>query len=103
MPAPSRDAVAAEAARLGALVLRADRPGDGHLTLPAVAHRRSVRVGVDTGGESPAVAAVVRDEIDRFLDAEDDRWDALVRWAAEHRPVSIAEVGARLAELRRSP
>ncbi|MEM9037184.1 MAG: NAD(P)-dependent oxidoreductase [Actinomycetota bacterium] len=96
------DAVAAEAEAVGALVLRSDRSGDGHLTLPAVAHRASVRVAVDTGGDSPAVAAVIRDEIDRFLDVEGDRWDELARWAAERRPASVAEVEARLAELRGS-
>ncbi|MEM9609096.1 MAG: NAD(P)-dependent oxidoreductase [Actinomycetota bacterium] len=96
------DAIAAEAEAVGALVLRSDGSGDGHLTLPAVAHRASVRVAVDTGGDSPAVAAVVRDEIDRFLDAEGERWDELARWAAERRPASVAEVEARLAELRGS-
>ncbi|MEM9747242.1 MAG: bifunctional precorrin-2 dehydrogenase/sirohydrochlorin ferrochelatase [Actinomycetota bacterium] len=96
------EAVAAEAESVGALVVRSDGVGVGHLTLPAVAQRASVRVAVDTGGGSPAVAAVLRDEIAHVLDAEGDRWDELARWAAERRPVSIAAVEARLAELRRT-
>ncbi|MEM9040517.1 MAG: NAD(P)-dependent oxidoreductase [Actinomycetota bacterium] len=96
------DAVAVEAESVGAQVLRSDGAGDGDVTLPAVAQRASVRVAVDTGGGSPAMAAVLRDEIAHFLDSEGDRWDELARWAAERRPVSIADVEARLAELRRT-
>ncbi|MEM9566407.1 MAG: NAD(P)-dependent oxidoreductase [Actinomycetota bacterium] len=92
--------VAAEAEATGALVLRADDGDEGDLRLPAVARGRHLTVAVDSGGGSPALAAVARDEIARFLAAEGDRWEELARWAFEHRPVSVADVEAKLTALR---
>ncbi|MEM7274929.1 MAG: bifunctional precorrin-2 dehydrogenase/sirohydrochlorin ferrochelatase [Actinomycetota bacterium] len=94
------EAVAEDAAAAGALVLRADRHDVGDLRLPAVTRGPNLTVAVDSGGGSPALAAVTRDEIARFLATERDRWDELARWAVDHRPVSVADVEARLAALR---
>ncbi|MEM9655069.1 MAG: NAD(P)-dependent oxidoreductase [Actinomycetota bacterium] len=93
-------AAAAEAEANGALVLRADRGEAGRLRLPAVARRSGLTVAVDTGGGSPALAAVARDEVTGFLAAEGPLWDELARWAADNRPAGVAEVRGKLAELR---
>ncbi|MEM9134985.1 MAG: NAD(P)-dependent oxidoreductase [Actinomycetota bacterium] len=94
------EAAAAEARADGALVLRADRPPAGDLRLPAVERVAGLTVAVDSGGASPAVAAVARTELTTALRAEGDRWDELGRWAAARRPVAAADVAARLAEMR---
>ncbi len=96
-------AVAAEATTAGALVLRSDGAEAGDLRLPAVARRSHLTVAVDSGGGSPALAAVARNEIIRLLAADGERWDELARWAVEHRPVSVVDVEARLAALRGRP
>ncbi|MEM7338798.1 MAG: NAD(P)-dependent oxidoreductase [Actinomycetota bacterium] len=93
-------AAAAEANAVGALVLRADRSDEGDVWLPAVTRRESLTIAVDSGGASPAVAAVARAELTRILDEEGDRWDELVRWATRNRPVSVAEAEAKLSEMR---
>lgn len=60
-------AVAADAARHGALCNRADRAEEGNVVVPAALHRDDLVVAVSTLGSSPGLAAVVRDEIeDRF-------------------------------------
>lgn len=60
-------AVAADAAHHGALCNRADRAEEGDVVVPAALHRDDLVVAVSTGGTSPGLAAVVRDEIeDRF-------------------------------------
>lgn len=61
-------AVAAEAREVGALVNVADAPGEGDFTVPAVARRGALTVGVSTAGESPVVAALVRDQVAEWLD-----------------------------------
>ena len=94
------EAAAVEARADGALVLRADRPAEGDLRLPAVDRVAGLTVAVDSGGTAPAVAAVARTELTTALLAESDRWDELGRWAAARRPVAAADVAARLAEMR---
>ncbi len=60
-------AVAADAARHGALCNRADRAEEGDVVVPAAIHREQLTVAVSTAGASPGLAAIVRDEIeDRF-------------------------------------
>ncbi len=93
-------AVADEARADGALVLRADRAREGDVQLPAVHRQEFVTLAVSSGGRSPALAAVVRDEVARFLESEAERWQELGVWAAENRPQSIEAVAARLADMR---
>lgn len=90
--------VAAEARAGGALVLRADRPGDGDLRFPAVHRSGAVTIAVDTDGASPTLAGVIRDEIATL---DDGTWAALADWAAKHRPVTADGLAARRDELRR--
>jgi precorrin-2 dehydrogenase / sirohydrochlorin ferrochelatase len=61
-------AVAAEAREVGVLVNVADAPDEGDFSVPAVARRGDLAIGVSTAGESPAVAALVRDRLIEWLD-----------------------------------
>jgi precorrin-2 dehydrogenase len=61
-------AVSVEAREVGALVNVADAPGEGDFSVPAVARRGSLAIGVSTDGESPAVASLVRDRLAEWLD-----------------------------------
>lgn len=62
--------VAQEAARLGVLVNVADASADGTFTLPACLRRGDLLVAVSTGGGSPSLAALVRDEVAESLGEE---------------------------------
>jgi siroheme synthase-like protein len=59
----ANDAVAREARALGVWVNAADDPPHCDFVLPAVLARGALVVAVGTGGASPALAAVVRNEI----------------------------------------
>jgi siroheme synthase-like protein len=56
-------ALAREARRRGVLVNVVDDPESGTFTVPAVARRGRVQVGVSTGGASPLLARRLRDEL----------------------------------------
>jgi siroheme synthase-like protein len=60
-------AVAADAAQRGIWVNAADDPGHCTFTLPAVTRDGPVTIAISTGGSSPALAAYLRDEIQRWL------------------------------------
>ena len=60
-------AVAADAGHRGIWVNSADDPSHCTFTLPAVAREGPVVITVSTGGSSPALAAYLRDEIQRWL------------------------------------
>ena len=55
--------VADEAERRSIWCCRSDRPKRGDFTVPAVLRRGGLTVAVSTGGGSPAMAALLRDEI----------------------------------------
>jgi len=59
--------VAAEARERGVLVNCADDPGRSDFLVPAVVRRGSLSVAVSTGGASPIMARLVREEIDALL------------------------------------
>jgi uroporphyrin-III C-methyltransferase/precorrin-2 dehydrogenase/sirohydrochlorin ferrochelatase len=61
------EAVAREGRERGVLVNCADDPARCDFILPAVLRRGAVMVAVSTGGASPAMAGLVRDEIDALL------------------------------------
>jgi len=56
-------AVVREARRCGILVGVADAPAEGDFALPALLRRGDLAVAVATGGRSPALAALVRDQL----------------------------------------
>jgi precorrin-2 dehydrogenase/sirohydrochlorin ferrochelatase len=76
--------VAREARESGVWVNSADDPARCDFTLPSVLRRGSLTVSVSTGGGSPALARLVREEL-----------EALV-------PPDYAELAAIVAEVRRS-
>jgi siroheme synthase (precorrin-2 oxidase/ferrochelatase) len=69
--ATGTDSVAArvyrDARRAGVLVNAADDPARCDFRLPALLRRGRLTVAVSTGGASPALATVVRDELERLL------------------------------------
>jgi siroheme synthase-like protein len=62
-------AVAAEGRRLGVWVNAADDPAHCDFILPSVLRRGVLTVAVSTGGASPALARVVREEIEACVPA----------------------------------
>jgi len=62
-----------EARAIGALVLVVDNPSISDFTMPAVAKVGDVRVGVSTGGRSPAMAAVIRRRVEGMISERDLR------------------------------
>jgi siroheme synthase-like protein len=81
-------AVAAEGRRRGVWVNAADDPAHCDFILPAVMRRGALAVAVSTGGASPALARVVRDELEHHLG---DDYAALVDVAGEVRRALRAE------------
>jgi precorrin-2 dehydrogenase/sirohydrochlorin ferrochelatase len=75
-------AVTAEARRRGIPVNVADAPLEGDFTVPAVRRRGGVTVAVGTGGESPALAAILAERLRaRF----GDEWGTVQEIAAALR------------------
>jgi len=96
-------AVAGEGTRRGVLVNAADDPAHCDFILPSVLRRGALAIAVSTGGTSPALARVVREELERHV-GED--YAALASVAGEvrgalrveHRPASAAAWRAALAD-----
>ena len=88
--------VAAEARSRGVWVNCADDPAHCDFALPAVLRRGPLTVSVSTGGASPAMARLLREEIGRRLPAD---WGAVADLVAgvrrELRARGIAPEGAR--------
>jgi len=63
-------AVAAECRERGIWVNCADDPARCDFVLPSVLHRGAVTVAVSTGGRSPTMARLVREELDALLPRE---------------------------------
>jgi siroheme synthase-like protein len=55
----------------GALVCVVDEPRLNDFNMPALAEIGDVRVGVSTGGMSPAMAAILRDKVERVVTRKD--------------------------------
>jgi len=75
-------AVAAEARAAGILVNRADDPAAGDFALPAVLRRGELTLTVATGGGSPALAALLREELAHQFG---DEWAEVVELLAALR------------------
>lgn len=75
-------AVAREARRRGIPVNVADAPEEGDFTLPAVGRRGKITLAVGTGGESPALARLLRDRLSAGVGPE---WETVLALAAALR------------------
>ena len=75
-------AVAADARREGIPVNVADAPLEGDFRLPALLRRGELTVAVSTGGQSPALAALVRDLLAETLGPE---WTTVLELAGALR------------------
>ncbi len=63
-------AVAAEAARRGALANVVDDPAASHFIAPAVVERGDLQIAISTGGASPALAVYLKDRIAGWIGPE---------------------------------
>lgn len=81
-------AVAREARQRGIPVCVADAPDEGDFVLPALLRRGELTVAVSTGGQSPALAALVREHLAENLGPE---------WA------TVLEIAAALRRKRLTP
>jgi len=98
-------AVAAEGRRRGVWVNAADDPAHCDFILPAVLRRGALAVAVSTGGASPALARVVRDELgrrlgDTYADLVDLAGEVRHTLRAEHRAVDAGAWRTALADRR---
>ena len=80
--------VAEDAATLSILSCRSDQSQNADFTLPAVLHRGNLTVAVSTGGGSPAMAALLRDEIAENVS---DSWGIAVDIVAAIRRKRLTE------------
>jgi precorrin-2 dehydrogenase/sirohydrochlorin ferrochelatase len=64
------------------LINSADDPEHCDFILPSVLRRGDLTVAVSTGGQSPALARTIREELEFYFTAE---YEALVKLAAEVR------------------
>jgi siroheme synthase-like protein len=55
----------------GAIVCVVDDPRLNDFNMPAIARKGDIRIGVSTGGRSPAMAAIIRGRIEGALSRED--------------------------------
>ncbi len=63
--------VADEARSTGALVSVVDDPSASDFAMPAVAKVGDIRIGVSTGGSSPAMASVIRRRVEKMITERD--------------------------------
>lgn len=83
-------AVAAEARRRGALVNLPGEPAAGDFTLPAVLRRGDLTLTVSTAGRSPALAALLKDQLSDWLPSH---WATTLDIFAALRDKHLAQPG----------
>lgn len=86
-------AVAAEARRRGALVNLPGEPAAGDFTLPAVLRRGDLTLTVSTAGRSPALAALLKEQLSDWLPAH---WATVLEILAALRDKHLAQPGPSL-------
>ena len=97
--------IARDAARRRLFANVADDPDAGTVLLPAVVRRGPIQVAVSTGGESPALAALLRDRIGTLItraDADQARLIGTVRRRLRTAVPDPRERRRRLARLLRA-
>jgi len=80
-------AVSAAGRRRGILCNTADAPEEGSFVLPASITRGGLTISVSTSGASPALARVIRQELEERYGPE---YEALIRLLAAIRPALLA-------------
>jgi len=86
---PSVNAAIANACRAhNVLCTVADDPEAGTCLIPAVIYRDPIRIGLSTGGISPALAQRIKNELDAWLDG---RYEAQITLLARLRPLLLAQ------------
>jgi precorrin-2 dehydrogenase/sirohydrochlorin ferrochelatase len=88
-------AVRLEAEALGKLVTVADDLAGSGFIVPAVVRRGRLVLAVSTEGASPAVAGLVRDELDRMFGAEYETYLELLQELRSLVQASVSETTAR--------
>ena len=83
-------AIAAEARSLGALVTLPGEPAAGDFSLPAVLRRGDLTISVSTAGRSPALAALLTEQLSEWLP---DHWATVLEIFAAIRHKHLAEPG----------
>jgi precorrin-2 dehydrogenase/sirohydrochlorin ferrochelatase len=73
-----QQSIAREADAKGQLINRVDDPGECTFQVPATVHRGDLVVAVATGGKSPAVAALLRQQLEESIGSEYEQLLALV-------------------------
>lgn len=68
--------VAQDCAARGIMLCRADSPADGDFITPAVVSRGELTIAISTGGASPTLTAVMREDLQSQFGAD---WDGLTR------------------------
>jgi siroheme synthase-like protein len=98
VPAVNRQ-VAAEARAGGVLVNVASDPAEGDFVVLSVVRRGGLEIAISTGGESPALARRVREDLERLLPAEyGDLLPLLADLRRELRGTGLAIPAARWHE-----
>jgi precorrin-2 dehydrogenase/sirohydrochlorin ferrochelatase len=80
------EAVARETRASGALLNAADEPDLCDFTVPSFGRRGGVTVAVATGGDAPAIAAVLRRRLQAQVNANDERQVLLSGWIRRRLP-----------------
>ncbi len=80
--------IATEARRLGALVNLPGEPAAGDFTLPAVLRRGDLTVSISTAGRSPALAALLKEQLSKWLPGH---WATVLEILAAVRDKHLAE------------
>ncbi len=83
-------AIATEARRHGALVNLPGEPAAGDFTLPSVLRRGDLMVSVSTAGRSPALAALLKEQLNEWLPCH---WATVLEILAAIRDKHLAEPG----------
>lgn len=85
--------IATEARRQGALVNLPGEPAAGDFSLPSVLRRGDLTVSISTAGRSPALAAVLKEQLSEWLPIQ---WATALEILAAIRDKHLAEPGQSL-------